>query len=65
MIDFAFENNIKVAINPGSVQLKEQLEETRALLGKIDILILNQEEAAKLAGLDYKEEDAVLLKLKN
>lgn len=63
LINFAYDNKIKIAVNPGKTQLTEDLEVLRSLLSKIDILILNKEEAAKLTGLDFTEEKEIFKKL--
>jgi len=46
----AAEKNVKIAINPGSVQIKEGLAAFGGLLRVAKILFLNKEEAATLAG---------------
>ncbi len=48
LIDFASTNNIKVALNPGSAQLKGDCRQLKALIEKIELLILNREEAETL-----------------
>jgi ribokinase len=63
VVDFAHQNNIKLAVNPGKTQLSEGLKTLRSLLNKIDILILNQEEAARLSGLDFEKEKEIFQKL--
>jgi len=63
LINFAHDNKIKIAVNPGKTQLTKDLEVLRSLLSKIDILILNQEEAAKLTGLDFNKENEIFKKL--
>lgn len=63
LVHFADENKIKMAVNPGKTQLKEGLETLRALLNKIDILILNQEEAAQLTEIDFQKEKEIFKKL--
>jgi len=64
IVNFAKENNIKVAANPvGDTQLTNGLENLRSLLNKIDILILNQEEAARLTDLDFEKEKEIFQKL--
>lgn len=66
ILDFAKKNNIKVFSNPaGSMKTAENTEILRNNLDKIDILILNQEEAAKLAELDFSQEKEVFNKLDN
>lgn len=63
LIDFAGQKGIKLAVNPGKNQLKEDLEITRSLLNKMDILIVNQEEASQLAGVDFNKEKEIFEKL--
>ncbi len=63
LINFAYDNKIKVAVNPGKTQLTKDLEVLRSLLNKIDILILNKEEAANLTDLDFTEEKEIFKKL--
>ncbi len=64
IVDYAAENNIKVAVNPaGDTQLTTGADELRGMLDKIDILILNQEECARLTGVDFNEEDKIFEKL--
>jgi len=63
IVDFAVENKIKIAVNPGRTQLSDDLEILRSLLNKIDILILNQEEAARLTSLDFEQEKKIFKKL--
>ena len=45
LITFANKNDIKIALNPGKYQLTLPKKKIRELLKKIDILILNKEEA--------------------
>lgn len=59
IMEFAIKNNIKIAVNPGNSQLKMGKEILKPLLNKIDILILNQEEAAELTGLPFQNEKEV------
>ncbi|MBU1289800.1 carbohydrate kinase family protein [Patescibacteria group bacterium] len=64
LFDFAVENKIKIAASPvGESQLGEGLEKTRALLDKVDILIVNQEEASLLTQVDFKNEEEIFKKL--
>lgn len=65
MVNFAHQNKIKIAVNPGKTQLSEGLETLRSCLNKIDILIVNQEEAARLTDLDFKKEKEIFQKLDN
>ncbi len=57
IIDFAFENKIKIAFNPGNAQLA--LPELPEILKKIDVLILNQEEASILTKVPFRNESAI------
>lgn len=64
VLNFAQQNKIKTAVNPvGDTQLTEGLEMTRSLLDKMDIIILNQEEAARLTQTDFKMEEQIFEKL--
>lgn len=59
LIDFAAGNKIRVAVNPGSTQLKLGTEKWKTLLKKINVIILNKEEAAELVGVDYQKTDEI------
>ena len=64
LFDFAVKNNIKIAASPvGQSQLNEGLEKTRALLDKIDVLIVNQEEASLLTKIDFDKEEEIFKEL--
>lgn len=63
IIDFAVRRQIKLAVNPGKTQLETGLKDLRTSLNKIDIFIVNQEEAAKLTNLDYQAEREIFRKL--
>ncbi len=56
-VDWASENKIKVAINPGQKEL-EQKEKLKSILEKVDILILNLREANEFSGQDEIEKIA-------
>ena len=58
----ASEAGVKIAINPGSTQLNMG-EAFVPFLKNVSILFVNQEEAAKLTGTDYKNENEVFAKL--
>lgn len=62
IINFAKNNNIKIVVNPGHDQLSKDLEILKSLLDKIDILIVNFEEASIITGVDYKKEDELFKK---
>lgn len=61
IVNFAFENKIKVAVNPGIAQLS--LPNFAEIAKKIDILILNQEEASFLTKLPFKDEAGIFKKI--
>lgn len=63
VVDYAVKNKIKLAITPGETQLTEKLEILKSILSKADIFILNQEEAAQLAGLDIDKEKEIFQQL--
>ncbi|MDD5032737.1 MAG: carbohydrate kinase family protein [Candidatus Pacebacteria bacterium] len=64
LMEFAEKSGIKVASNPaGSLKNEKDTEILKTVLDKIDILILNQEESAELAGVDYKDEKGIFKKL--
>ncbi|MDD5433532.1 MAG: carbohydrate kinase family protein [Candidatus Pacebacteria bacterium] len=48
LIDFARNNNIKVAANPSMFQIEKEDQNINSLLPKIDLLLLNKEEAKVL-----------------
>src|SRR3989344_2961177 len=57
-ISWAIANNVKIATNPGGKELDHGLEKLKQLLKNLSIVIMNQEEASRLTGIDYnKEED--------
>lgn len=62
LIDFAHKNGIKIALNPGKTQLKLSSKLVPAL-DKVDVLILNQEEASYLTGIKFKDEKNIFKKL--
>jgi len=65
LVDFAIKNKIKLAVNPGRSQLEKGLKKLISCLDKIDILLLNQEEAAKLTGLDFSQDKKCLETLRD
>ncbi len=56
IINKAQKNNIKVAFNPSSSQLELKL---KSILEKVDVLLLNQEEASQLTGISYEKEKEI------
>jgi len=63
IINFAKENKIKVALNPGNDQLSLGLNGLKNALSVVDVLLLNQEEGARLAGLPFNKEKEIFKKL--
>ncbi|KPJ54809.1 hypothetical protein AMJ47_03085 [Parcubacteria bacterium DG_72] len=65
IVDFAEKNNIKVALNPGNSQLSLAKKEVEDIISKVDILVLNQEEASFLTNIDYHKEKEIFKKIDN
>lgn len=63
LVDFAKKNKIKVALNPGYNQLTLLKPTLNRILAKVDILILNKEEASLLTKIPYQREKAIFQKL--
>ncbi len=59
IVNFAYKNKIKIAINPGNSQLSLPLKALKRILKKVDILILNQEEASLLTKIPYQKEKKI------
>ncbi|MBU3942920.1 carbohydrate kinase family protein [Patescibacteria group bacterium] len=57
IINFAKLNGIKVAFNPGNYQLK--LKNINRMISKVDVLLLNQEEASDLTKIVFKKEKMI------
>ena len=55
-VSWAVANNVKLATNPGGKELEHGLEKLKPLLKNSSVVIMNQEEAAGLTGIDYKQE---------
>ncbi len=63
IVNFAYKNKIKIAINPGAFQLSLLKAVLKRILKKADILFLNQEEASLLTGVAYQKEKEIFKKL--
>ena len=63
IVNFAFENKIKIAVNPGNSQLSLPAENLQRIFKKIDILILNQEEASFLTKISFRDETEIFKKI--
>lgn len=64
IIDSAKAQGIRVAFNPGNSQLSLPKKVLMKLIKKVDVLILNQEEAAFLTGNEFKKELKIIKDLK-
>ena len=58
-VQWATENNVKIASNPGGKELAHGLEKLKPLLSRCAVFSINQEEAAQLTGIDYKNETEI------
>ena len=63
IVSFAKRNSIKVFLNPGNTQLSLPEKELKDIINKVDILLLNQEEASILTGIDYHKEKEIFKKI--
>lgn len=59
LVLWAKERGVKIAANPGGKELAHGLEKLKILLENADIVIMNREEAAQLANIDYKQEKEI------
>lgn len=62
LIDFAYKNDIKIALNPGKAQLGLG-QDLIPVLNKTDIFIVNQEEASEVTRVPFQDEGGVFRKL--
>ncbi len=63
IIDYAVKNKIRVALNPGACQLALPEKILRRALSKVDVLLLNQEEASILTKTPFSKEKEIFKKL--
>jgi len=63
LVNFAYENKIKIAANPSMTQLSMAPEKLKEIFSKIDILFLNQEEASFLTKIPFENETEIFKKL--
>jgi ribokinase len=59
LVSHAVKNGIKLATNPGGKELDHGLGKLKPLLKNFSVVIMNQEEASGLTGIDYKKEDEI------
>ncbi|MFH0702692.1 MAG: carbohydrate kinase family protein [bacterium] len=63
LADFAEENNISMAFNPGSTQIKRGLEDLKKVLSTAEVLIMNSSEASMIT--EMNDIDKMLCDLKS
>jgi len=63
LVDFAYKNKIKVALNPGYSQFNLPRRTLLDILKKVDVLILNEEEASKLTKIPHQKEEEIFRKI--
>jgi len=63
LVNFAYKNKIKITMNPGHCQLSLPRKTLERILKKVDILILNQEEASLLTKIPYQKEVEIFKKI--
>lgn len=63
IVDFANKNKIKIALNPGNSQISLAPKVLKRILARIDVLILNQEEASLLTKIPYQREKKIFEKI--
>jgi sugar/nucleoside kinase (ribokinase family) len=63
VVNFAKENKIKIAVNPSKQQLSLPEEKLKSIFKNVDILFLNQEEAAFLTKIPFENETEIFKKI--
>ena len=63
LVDFAKKNNIKIAANLGNSQINLDKKTLNPILSKLDVLILNEEEASLLTKISIGDEIKTMKKL--
>ncbi len=63
IVDFAKKNDIRVAINLGNSQIALGEKKLGKILKKVDVLLLNQDEASLLTRVDFKKEVEIMKEL--
>jgi sugar/nucleoside kinase (ribokinase family) len=59
IVDFAAKNKIKVALNPGKMELQHGLKKLSPIFKKSEVLFLNREEAADILKRNYSDESGI------
>jgi ribokinase len=60
IVDYGYQRKIKIAVNPSKEQLSLPIEQLKPIFQKVDVLILNLEEAAFLTELPIEQETDIL-----
>lgn len=58
-VNWAVKNGIKIATNPGGNELAHGLDKLKPVLKYFSVVIMNQEEAAGLTGIDFHKEEEI------
>ena len=58
-VNWAVQNGVKLATNPGGKELAHGLDKLKPLLKHFSVVIMNQEEASGLTGIDFKKEEEI------
>lgn len=64
IVSFGLENGVNIAVTPGMSQI-EKGDSFKKILSKINILVLNKEEASLLTKTSFEKENEMVFKLKN
>lgn len=62
VVEHGLKNKIKMAINPGGKELAHGLDKLLPLIKDLDVVIMNQEEAATLFSLPFEQEGEIFKK---
>ena len=58
--DFAEENGVSMAFNPGSTQIKQGVERLRRVISTAEVLVMNKSEASRITGIPEGHEEESL-----
>ncbi len=64
ILSLATKQGVRVAWNPGSQELKAKHSALHPLMKKVDLLLLNHEEAASLTGIAYQDLRGIIKKMR-
>lgn len=60
IVSFASKNKIKIAINPGKLELEYGIKKLKPIFNKVNILFLNREETAQIFKRSYSDEKGIM-----